>query len=320
MAAARGPKPSVAPKPKVTVKLDGSCLDGDSFISDGEADKTGLSGQTAESSLAKDQVSTCILKSPQTDVEGAFSRAEFRRVTHEEKEEELLQRMDEDWKGMDGALTEDTDSLDTLWVSESGLTADYEEAVEMVDTDVTEDMDAEGCDAGEALADAEGLSVGDMKELPGCYSDQGKQEDETGDCTADDITESLSDEPRVLCNGTATAHVVTNIELNEGKDSGHFGVSNAPKLSSQTRGTCKNLLNFSVYNLASENQKSVSDSSNGHVNPTREPFYVSSEDIISEETMQKNSTALESPLASQRHLSPSSCEVSLQQFEETAKN
>lgn len=320
MSAARGPKPSVAPKPKVTAELDGSCLDGRSLGSEGEADKTGLSGRTAGSSLAKDQVSTCILKSPQTDVEGALSRAEFRRVTQEEKEEELLQRMDEDWKGTDGALTEDTDSLETLWVSESGLTADSEEAVEMVDTDVTEDMDAEGCDAGEALADAEGLSVGDMKELPGCYSDRGKQEEETGDCTADDITESLSDEPRVLCNGTDTVHVVTKRELDGGKDSGHLSVSSVPKFSGQTRGTCKNLQNFSFYNFASEDQKSICEATNGHTDPTHEPFYVSSEDIISEETMPKNSTALESPLASRRHLSPSSCKVSLQQFEGTAKN
>lgn len=310
MSAARGPKPSVAPKPKVTVELDGSCLDGDSFISYGEADKTGLSSHTAGSSPAKDQVSTCILKSPQAHLEGVFSRAEFRRMTQEEKEEELLQHMDEDWKGTDGALTEDTDSLETLWVSESGLTADSEDAVEMVDTDVTEDMDAEGCDAGEALADAEGLSVGDMKELPGCFSDQGKHEDETGDCTTDDITESLSDEPRVQCNGSAAVHVVTNRELN-GKDSGHLGT--------KFRGTCKNLQNVRFHDSASEHQKSICDATNGHTDPTHEPFYVSSEDIISEETMQKNSTALESPLASQRHLSPSSCESSLQQFEETAK-
>lgn len=311
MSAARGPKPSVAPKPKVTVELDGSCLDGDSFISYGEADKTGLSSHTAESSPAKDQVSTCILKSPQTHLEGVFSRAEFRRMTQEEKEEELLQHMDEDWKRTDGALTEDTDSLETLWVSEPGLTADSEDAVEMVDTDVTEDMDAEGCDAGEALADAEGLSVGDMKELPSCFSDQGKQEDETGDYTTDDITESLSDEPRVLCNGSATVHVVTNGELDGGKDSGHLGT--------KFKGTCKNLQNVRFHDSASEHQKSICDATNGHTDPTHEPFYVSSEDIISEETMPKNSTALESPLASQRHLSPSSCEISLQQFEETAK-
>lgn len=316
MSEARGPKPSVAPKPKVRAELDGSCLDGHSFVSDGEADKTGRpSGQTARSSPAGDQVSTCILGSPQADMEGQPSKAEFRCVTREEKEEEFLQGMDEDWKGADGALTEDTDSLETLWVSESGLTADSEEAVEMVDTDVTEDMDAEGCDAGEALADTEGLSMGDIRELPGCYSDRGKQEDETGDCTADDITESLSDEPHALCNVTAAVQVVANRERDEDKGSGPLGVSKAPKISRQTRGTCKNLQTIRFYNFTSKDQKSICEAANGH-----EPFYVSSVDIINGETMPKNSTAMGSPLTPQRHLSPSSSEVSLHQFEEMTKN
>lgn len=272
MSAARGPKPAVAPKPRVRTELD-------SLVSDCEADD-----QTG------DQVNTCILRSQ--DVEGPPSRAEFRRVALEEKEEELLQRMDEDWKGVDGALTEDTDSLETLWVSESGLTAESEEAVEMADTDVTEDMDAEGCDAGEALADSEGLSVGDVGEEPGCCSDQGGQ---TGDCTADDITESLSDDPHV----TAAMQVVTNRELDEDKGSGHLGANKAPKFSSQTRGTCRNMKGF--------NQKAT----NGHV---------SSVDVINGETMPKNRTGLENPCTLQRHLSLSSSEVSLDQLREKTKN
>lgn len=333
MSGARGPKPSVAPKPKVKPELNGNpgcCIDGDSFISDGVADKagSGLNIAIAESLPAKDQVSICILRSSQKDVQSALCRAEFRDVTEEEKEEELFQRMDEDWKGTDVAVTEETDSLETLWVSDSGLTADSEEAVEMVDTDVTEDMDAEGCDAGEALADAEGLSVGDMNELPGCYSDgngqhRGKQEDETGDCTADDITESLSDEPRVLFNDTDTVHVLTNREPDGGKASCHLGVSSAPKFCSETKGNCENLQNISFYDFASKGQKSICDATNRHAaddDPTHEPFYVSSEDIINGEMMPKNSIALESPLARRRHLSPSSSEVSLEQFEETAKN
>nr|XP_057911079.1 FYVE, RhoGEF and PH domain-containing protein 5-like isoform X2 [Doryrhamphus excisus] len=65
------------------------------------------------------------------------------------KTEETLQKMDEDWR-----LTEEADSLDGAW------TTDSEDAVEMIDTtDVTEEMDEDG---GEALADADGLSMGDF--------------------------------------------------------------------------------------------------------------------------------------------------------------
>uniref|UniRef100_A0A668A016 FYVE, RhoGEF and PH domain containing 5a n=1 Tax=Myripristis murdjan TaxID=586833 RepID=A0A668A016_9TELE len=75
-------------------------------------------------------------------------------------------------------------------------------------------MDADGCDAGEALADTEGLSVGDISvtsidEEAGCYSgeevsglentDMNKradklqsEENEATDCTADEITELVS--------------------------------------------------------------------------------------------------------------------------------
>ncbi|XP_072768958.1 FYVE, RhoGEF and PH domain-containing protein 5b [Nerophis lumbriciformis] len=107
--AARGPKPCVAPKP--VLKLHGPDALWEGCATEG----------VAASGLSRD----------------------------ESDQEEMFQKMDEDWR-----LTEEADSRDALW------TTDSEDGVEMVDnTDVTEDMDE---DAGEALADADGLSMGDI--------------------------------------------------------------------------------------------------------------------------------------------------------------
>ncbi|KAG8007858.1 Periplakin, partial [Nibea albiflora] len=228
MSAARGPKPCIAPKPKVTPELNGNqggCINGSSPASDGEVDEVhatenGLNKAVADRLPAEKQLNAYILKSAQKDVQNVSHEADDGEVTEEEKEEDddMIQKMDEDWRLTDSARTEEVDSLETLWASDAGLTADSEEVVEMVDTDVTEDMDAEGCDAGEALADTDGLSVGDISVNSvdgeaGCYSAesrrvkerQGKlqvKEDETEDCTADDLTESLTDESGLLINDT----------------------------------------------------------------------------------------------------------------------
>lgn len=344
MSGARGPKPSLAPKPKVKSELNDNqegCINGGPFILDGEAEKTenSLNTMVTQRLPAKDRFSGYILRSSQKDVQSVSCGAEVGDVAEEEKEEEedVFQRMDEDWKGADSVLTEEADSLETLWVSDSGLTADSEEVVEMVDTDVTEDMEAEGCDAGEALADTEGLSVGDISghgidELADCYSAEngymkGKQEAETGDCTADDLTESLSDEVGVLNNDIDVQVFLTDSQQNGEKAATHLGITNNTlQFSNQTKGNCKNLQNISFYDFTPEDQKSICDATNRHAvddDPTHEPFYISSEDIINGEMMPKSSMAHglpESPLTPQRPLSPGNSEVLVKQYEETAEN
>lgn len=348
MSAARGPKPSIAPKPKVTPELNGNqggCINGSSLASDGEVDEVqatenGLNKVMADRSPAEKQSNAYILKSAQKDVRNVSHEADDGEVTEEEKEEDddMIQKMDEDWRLTDSARTEEVDSLETLWVSDAGLTADSEEVVEMVDTDVTEDMDAEGCDAGEALADTDGLSVGDISVNSvdgeeGCYSAENRhmkerqeklqvKEDETEDCTADDLTESLTDESGLLINDTGAQVCLTDGDDKEEESALAGGVTRDILKFRHDRKTKEKVQNISLYDFIPEHQ--VCDATKRHVadedDPTHEPYYVSSEDIINREMMQRNKTAHglpESPLTPQKLLSGG---ISAGKCEGTTKN
>ncbi|XP_075967122.1 FYVE, RhoGEF and PH domain-containing protein 5b isoform X1 [Anarhichas minor] len=352
MSAARGPKPFIAPKPKVTPELNGNqggCFNGGLLNSDGEVDEehdteNGLNKVVADELPAEKQFNVYILKSPQNNVQGS----EDGGGTEEEKEEEedMIQKVDEDWRLTDSALTEEVDSLDTLWVSDAGLTADSEDAVEMVDTDVTEDMDADGCDAGEALADTDGLSVGDISvnsidEEAGCYCADNQdmrerqgphqiKEDETGDCTADDITESLTDEPGLISNGHMKDTDTQQVFLIDGEEKEEETAPDCGitcnilkfKCSHEVKERGGNIQSISFYDFKPEDQKQVCDTTKRHVavvdDPTHEPYYVSSEDIINREMISRNNKAHglpQSPLPS-----VNSSGVSAGKFEKTAEN
>ncbi|XP_049895112.1 FYVE, RhoGEF and PH domain-containing protein 5-like isoform X2 [Epinephelus moara] len=313
MSTARGPKPSIAPKPKVTPQLNGNqggCISGSLLTSDGEVDEeheteNGLDKVAADRLATEKDFNAYILKSPQKDVPGAEDGEE-----EKEEEEDVIQKMDEDWRLTDSALTEEVDSLETLWVSDAGLTADSEDVVEMVDTDVTEDMDAEGCDAGEALADTDGISVGNISvnsidEEAGCYSSKSGdmrerqlqiKEDEAGDCTADDLTESLTDEPGLLSNenmkDTDTQVLLTDVGEKEEEPAPDFGITcNILKFrcGHKMKEKGENLQNF--YDLIPEEKKHVCDTTEEDDDPTHEPYYISSEDIINREMMLRNNKA-----------------------------
>lgn len=335
MSASRAPKPSLAPKPKVTPELNGNqrgCINSGPLISDGTVNEEHdtehrLYKMVAARLPAAEQLNAYILKSSPKDGGRVLCGVEDGNVTEEvkEQEEDVIQKMDEDWRLTDSALTEETDSLETLWVSDAGLTADSEEVVEMGDTDMTEDMDAEGCDAGEALADTDGLSVGDISvnsigEVPGCLSVGNhhmkkrreklrKKEDETGDCTADDLTESLTEEPvfidtKTQVRGERKDKVIRNISKPHGK----------------------NLQNIVFCSFTPKHQEPVCDTSENHGvedDQTHEPYYVSSEDIINREMMPRSNTAhdpTQSPLTPQKLLSFNSSEVSFGKYVETAEN
>ncbi len=335
MSAARGPKPSIAPKPKVTPELNGNqggCINGSLLTLDAEVDEeteNGLNKVAADRSLEEKQLNAYTLESPPKDVQNVSRGAEDGEVAEEEKEEEddLIQKMDEDWRLTDSALTEEVDSLETLWVSDAGLTADSEEVVEMVDTDLTEDMDAEGCDAGEALADTDGLSVGDISvnsidEEAGSYSVDNRhvkeRRDETGDCTADDLTESLTDEPGLPINENTKDTDTQRVLLTDGEEKEEESASDC--------GVTYNILKFRCGQKIKEKGEHLQnisfydcDTAKGHVDtqddPTHEPFYVSTEDIINREMMPRNNK--ESP---QKLLSVNSSGVSARKYEETAEN
>ncbi|KAF6732132.1 FYVE, RhoGEF and PH domain-containing protein 5 [Oryzias melastigma] len=153
--AARRPKPSIAPKPKATVLLNGSqerIRNGIvPFSHDDDKHIKSQNKVVLESSPSKRALKADIFRSPPTHSV---------TVTEEETEEDgLLQEIIEDWRLSDNALTDEADSLETLWLSEARLTVDSEGTM---DTEATEDTDAEAFDAGEALADTEGLSVEDL--------------------------------------------------------------------------------------------------------------------------------------------------------------
>ncbi|XP_038552995.1 FYVE, RhoGEF and PH domain-containing protein 5-like isoform X2 [Micropterus salmoides] len=338
MSTARGPKPSIAPKPKVTPELNGNqgeCINGSLLTSDGEVDEehemeNGLNKAVADRLPAEKQFNAYILKLPQKDVQNV---AEDGEATEEGEEEDMIQKMDEDWRLTDSALTEEVDSLETLWVSDAGLTADSEEAVEMIDTDMTEDM--EGCDAGEALADTDGLSVGDIsvnsiEEEARCYSAENQhmkeRQDGTGDCTADDLTESLTDEPGLLINDNMK-DTDTQVLLEDGEEREEESAPDCGITCSKRKFRCGhemkekggNIQNICFYDFIPTDQKQFCDTTKTHIDvgddPTHEPYYVSSEDIINRELMPRNNKGRglpESPLTSQK--------ISARKCAETAEN
>uniref|UniRef100_I3KS77 FYVE, RhoGEF and PH domain-containing protein 5 n=1 Tax=Oreochromis niloticus TaxID=8128 RepID=I3KS77_ORENI len=353
LSAARGPKPSIAPKPKVTSEVNGSqggCSNGSLVTSDGEADEehkteNGLNKAIIDTLPTEEQFNTYILKSPQTDSPSGSHGLEDRDVTEEEKDEDMILKMDEDWRLTDSAVTEEPDSLETLWISDARPTADSEEAVEMIDTDVTEDMDAEGCDAGEALADTDGISVGDFSvnsidEEAGCYSAESRdlnkkqRQIEEDANTADDLTESCTDEPDVLGEETTTEADDKCVFLAEDEEkvepvSDCGFTCNILKLrcSPKIKEKGENQGDTQFYGFTPDDQKQISGAAKRHTglegDPGYEPFYISSEDIINRDLMpRKDKTCgpLESALTQSTVSSLNSHGVSARKYEETAEN
>lgn len=253
-AAARGPKPSLAPKPRVTLELNGNqgrSSDGSSLVSDDEVDHE---AEAEGTSSVIGRFITYVRKPPGKDVESVS----------EGKEDEMIQKMDEDWR-----LTEEVDSL---WVSGAGLTAESEEVVEMIETEVTEDMEADGCDAGEALADTDGLSVGDISvnsiDEDGAGDQDLKKRKQKLSCTADDPPE----EPGFHMKTSETGQVL----LLDAEDKEEETVSDC--------GVTCNILKLSCGHRAKEKIGL-------HDQLVHEPYYVSSEDVINRETMPRSSRA-----------------------------
>ncbi|XP_041638988.1 FYVE, RhoGEF and PH domain-containing protein 5-like isoform X2 [Cheilinus undulatus] len=280
MSATRGPKPSVAPKPKLIPELNGNqgkYINGSLGTTDDEVDEHEMENGLNN---AEKQLNTYILQQ-QKDLENGSWVAEEGKTTEVEREEEedVIQKTDEDWRLTDSAVTEEVDSLETLWVSDAGLTADSEEVVEMVDTDITEDMDAEGFDAGEALADTDGLSMGDISvnsidEEAGCCSGGDRHMEEKQekvqmkeDETADDLTESLTDDPLIFPTEEEKAY----------EPASECGI------------TSQILKHGFGHNIKDHQQNNLYHEQvcEGHFeveeDPIPGPYYISSEDIISKE-------------------------------------
>lgn len=232
-----------------------------------------------------------------------------RDVTEEEKEDEVSQKMDEDWGLTDSALTEEVDSLETLWA-----TAGSGDAVEMIDTDMTEDMDH---DAGEALADADGLSMGDVfvnsvDEEAGCSSAELENGDtkkklrvkETAGGSADDLTEDVltSDTRRVL---------LTRAE--EREEEAECGIPRDILESRRGHKVKEKERNTQTHLVTNEHMIRYDDLApedhlcDTHItlenSQTHEPYYIAAEDIINRDMIQTINKAHACALTPKRLLS-----------------
>ncbi|KAM4612824.1 FYVE, RhoGEF and PH domain-containing protein 5b isoform 2-T2 [Polymixia lowei] len=258
--AARGPKPPLAPKPKVPhdhLLFSGTqegCTNG-SLPPSGEEPEDSLRKVVEDKAPLKQHFGFYILCAGQKELRNGSREQE---ATEEDDREDTMQEIEEGWRLTDSAVTEEVDPLETPGVSDAGLAADSVDAAEVTCADMAEDAGAEGCDAGEALADADGLSVGDLsvtsveeeeEEEADCCSSEKEpgpenrdveelrgQESESTTCSADALTESFAEEPLVpLVNENTEAGVTRQVSLMEAEEgdeaSAHDrGVTrNAPK-------------------------------------------------------------------------------------------
>ncbi|XP_061689501.1 FYVE, RhoGEF and PH domain-containing protein 5-like isoform X2 [Syngnathoides biaculeatus] len=273
MSTARGPKPSVAPKPIPKLHSREPLLFGfpEGYINGG------LNGAGGPNKKASEQ-------------DGVLSP----NRTTRDKEEEMLPKMDEERRLTDTTLTEEIDSLDTLWTSSDRLTTDTEDAVEMIDTtDVTEDMDEDG---GEGLADTDGLSMGDIsvnsvdeENGPGIKKISQRREE------LDDTTESLTDD--LLSEATQPAPA-----SDDGTPCKTF------------KDDHKNAANLLLSSIAEDrdvhfsDQKQICHEAKRHIVledcQNHKPYYVSPENIIMHEMIPNHNKTFgvqRSPLSPQRH-------------------
>lgn len=143
---------------------------------------TTLNKMVADTLLVEEELNSYILQSSHNHAQDVFCGTEDGDV-EKEVEDNATQRMDEDWRRTDSALTEKA------------------ETVEMVE--LTEEM--EGCDAGEALADPDGISMGDTSvgsvevgashHLKKGQEKLRKAEEDTGEGIVEDFSESLTEDP-----------------------------------------------------------------------------------------------------------------------------
>lgn len=281
LSAARGPKPSVAPKPKVTLLLNGNqggFSNGSVVTLNGGVDgrcetQNGLNSGVITAWPGEKQLNGYTLESPNTDLKMVSKGSLERWVTEEEEDKDAVQKMDEDWRLTDSTLTEEADSLrKTIWVSDDRLTADSEE---IIDTDVTEDMDAEGCGAGEALADTEGFSGGDISvnstdEEARWYFAANQEAKKEDGSTADDFSESSLDELGILVKGTTADTDAKCVFLTESEEE------------DKKNGRGEGWRDICFHNTIPDHQKQ--DTTRRHlaleVDRAHEPLYICSDDII----------------------------------------
>ncbi|KAI1890889.1 hypothetical protein AGOR_G00158250 [Albula goreensis] len=247
----RGPKPPVAPKPRLQQDLEETCWSNANSGLDGctngelscleeELDQDNES----ETLLAVDDPPGCLLFTTDHLMNTTDTGGE---EEEEEKEEEVEQSLEfpsdakvpfSNYKGtggdgegevelMDSADTDGTDSVDAIDISDVDSAADSADGIEISDIEYVDDIAPEDCDAGEALADTDGLSecgVTSNDEGADCLCETGEEsglteeEDDTVEEPPENLeaaVEQLHREDSVPCFRELS---VTNLETTSDED------------------------------------------------------------------------------------------------------
>ncbi|KAK0148677.1 FYVE, RhoGEF and PH domain-containing protein 5 [Merluccius polli] len=328
---AKGPKPAVAPKPKVVQDCDTrdvvyntsqeACINGGSLPLGEELDR----GKEPERSVGEEvEVKATVtqrigchdLCSEQKDLWNASQELDSGEESAKRtQEDDMMQDSDEEWRLTDPSTLRDTvGSPDSLAVSDAGLTADSTNTMEMTDTDMTEDMNSEACDAGEALADTDGFSVGDCsfasveEEEVGGSAVKGPglrdilkrketledgEEDNEVYYTTDALTGSLTKSPAIGQQGPLKVRE----EQDMGPANGHGVISNVLNVE------CSHGILKRAGNLQPCQKQGSHVFLEAKTKP--EPNYISSEDVIDGRQIlidQKVAMLSKSPLIQHKHL------------------
>ncbi|XP_036386747.1 FYVE, RhoGEF and PH domain-containing protein 5-like isoform X1 [Megalops cyprinoides] len=169
----RGPKPPVAPKPRLQHQLEETCCqdadgcfnrcsNGDLACSEEEIDQENESEvlQAADNTYIMlstehltEEVETCEEEEEQGMLEPPSDGETF---CSDDNETQPGQEREQEAESMDPV---ETDSMDAIDISDADSVTDSVDGVEISDIECTDEVEPEDCDAGEALADADGLSV-----------------------------------------------------------------------------------------------------------------------------------------------------------------
>ncbi|XP_030229533.1 FYVE, RhoGEF and PH domain-containing protein 5b isoform X1 [Gadus morhua] len=195
---AKGPKPAVAPKPRVRQDRDPreaeccpdqkTCPNGGPRAPDRGSGSQHWAGARGEVRAKPDphvqDLLSEVMDLRERDPGNASPAPDAGGESAERApEDDTMQGGGEGWRSTDASALRDVrGSPDSPGASHAGLVAGPAASVEMIDTDTTEDLTSEGCDAGEALADTDGFSLGDCSFSVGdCSFELGDGSFELGD-------------------------------------------------------------------------------------------------------------------------------------------
>ncbi|KAJ8258620.1 hypothetical protein COCON_G00176320 [Conger conger] len=176
---ARGPKPPVAPKPRPQHDLEetncpnanssvSTCTNGDLPCPEEEIDQDNefedvLAADKRYFLFSTNYLPDCTESCVEEEVEQTLAfPTDVQALCSNNNEAEQEEVAEGEVELMDSADTDSTDSVDAINISDADSVADSADGVEISDIECGDDTTPEDCDAGEALADTDGLSECDV--------------------------------------------------------------------------------------------------------------------------------------------------------------